>query len=81
MLAVGLGYLPYKAYGPGGISHIHKLEHQYNGLQRKNSELLRDNHSLRLRIEGLRDDRRAVERVARDELGLVRPTDVIFMFE
>ena len=36
---------------------------------------------LRQRIDSLKNDRRAIERVARDELGLVRQKDIIFLFE
>ena len=81
VVAVGLGYLPYKAYGPGGISHIIRLEDDLAELNHKNSSLRQNNHTLRQRIESLKNDRRAIERVARDELGLVRPRDLIFLFE
>ena len=81
ILAVGLGYLPYKAYGPGGISHIIRLKDEFTDLQQKNKALRQRNKHLRHRIEGLKSDYQAIERVARDELGLVRSKDIIFLFE
>ena len=35
---------------------------------------------LRGRVERLRDDPTAVERIARDDLGLVRQSEVVFQF-
>jgi cell division protein FtsB len=32
-------------------------------------------------VHSLKEDPRAIERVARDELGLVRPEDIVFQFE
>ena len=81
ILAVGLGYLPYKAYGPGGLSRIVRLEEEFTDLQQKNEALRQKNKQLRYSIESLKNDHRAIERVARDELGLVRSKDIIFLFE
>jgi len=39
------------------------------------------NKRLRHRIESLNNGYSAIERVARDELGLVRSKDIIFLFE
>ena len=36
---------------------------------------------LRAQVKRIKDDPAAVERVARDELGLVRQTEVIFQFK
>lgn len=80
-LALGLGYLPYRAYGPQGLSKVVRLERELARLKAKNQGLRQMNRELRLQIEGLKDDTAAIERVARDELGLVRPADVVFQFE
>jgi cell division protein FtsB len=80
-LALALGYLPYRAYGPQGVSKVVRLEQELSRLKSKNQGLRRMNHELRLQIESLKDDTAAIERVARDELGLVRPADVVFQFE
>lgn len=80
-LALGVGYLPYRAYGPEGVSRILRLQRDLAGLEARNLQLLEDNHRLRQRVRSLKEDRQAIERVARDELGLVRPEDVVFQFE
>ncbi len=80
-LAVGVGYLPYRAYGPDGVSRTLRLQRDLDALELRNRQLHEENHRLRQRVHSLRDDRQAVERVARDELGLVRPEDIVFQFE
>jgi cell division protein FtsB len=80
-LAMGVGYLPYRAYGPDGMAKIWRLQRDIDGLEGRNRELQEENHRLRQRVRSLREDKQAVERVARDELGLVRPEDIVFQFE
>ena len=43
--------------------------------------LRQENKELQRQVENLRKDRGAMEKVARDELGLVRPEDIVFLFE
>lgn len=81
ILALGIGFLPYKAYGPAGIPRVMHLERNLNQINDSNTKLLQENQWLRQAIKSLREDRGAIERVARDELGLVREDDVVFQFE
>lgn len=80
-LAIGLGYLPYKAYGPQGMGKALRLEHDLDTLTRRNRELRRENQVLRRRIKQLNDDRAVIEKVAREELGMVRPEDIVFQLQ
>lgn len=80
-LAVGFGYLPYKAYGPQGVGKALRLMNDLDRLQRRNTELRRNNHVLRKRITKLKQDRAIIEQVARDELGMVRPEDIVFQLQ
>jgi cell division protein FtsB len=80
-LAVALGYLPYQAYGPEGLARALRLEDDLRSLREGNRRLEKENAELRRQIKGLRDDRHVIERVARDELGMVRPEDIVFQLE
>ncbi|MCK5796582.1 MAG: septum formation initiator family protein [Deltaproteobacteria bacterium] len=80
-LAVIIGYLPYRAYGPVGGGQVGRLEAELTRATKENSALKKENVSMRQEIHQLKTDRRAIERVARDELGLVRPTDLVFVFK
>lgn len=78
-LAAGIGYLPYRA--SGGIGRAMRLKVQLAGLVDENLRLEQDNDRLRREITRLKGDPRALERVARDELGLVHPDDLVFHLE
>ncbi len=80
-LAVGLGYVPFAALGPHGVARALRLEQDLSGLEEKNEALRQQNKELQRQVERLRKDRGAMEQVARDELGLVRPEDIVFLFE
>jgi cell division protein FtsB len=81
VLALSIGYLPYRAYGPGGVARVLRLEGDLKRLEENNRHLREQNGKLRQQINGLKDDSGAIEAVARDELGLVRPEDIVFQFE
>lgn len=80
-LAAALGYIPYRAFGPRSVARIQDLQLDLVRLQEKNRSIHEQNVELRQQIKQLKNNNRAIERVARDELGLVRPTDIIFQFE
>jgi len=81
LLAVGIGYLPLRVIGGGGIqkarlltADLQRLRHQVEAQRRKNARL-------REEATALRQHPRAIERVARDELGWVREGEIVFQFE
>ena len=77
-LAICLGYLPYQAYGINGIARAMHLESDLNQLVNRNEIFHQENQQLRQRIKQLKNDRKAIEHVARDELGLVKHTDIVY---
>jgi cell division protein FtsB len=81
VLAAVLGYLPYRAYGPSGIGQVLQLERDLERIESENGRVQLENRELRAQINRLKNDEREVERVARDELGLVRANDLVFLFE
>lgn len=52
-------------------------EHQR--LEREIAELRRDNRRMREQARGLREDPAAIEAVARRDLGLIRPGEILFL--
>ncbi len=80
-LALALGYVPFAALGPDGVARALRLEQDLTGLQEKNAALRQENKDLQRQVDALRKRPGAMERVARDELGLVRPEDIVFLFE
>lgn len=69
------------AADPKGIRHSWALLEDVSRLDLENQELRRTNEKLRLELRRLAEDPAALERAAREELGLVHPDDVIFHME
>ena len=65
----------------GSFSRMQKLERSVAAQQDKNLELETHVSQLRTEIGGLEHDQRALEKAARNELGLAREKEMIFIFE
>jgi cell division protein FtsB len=66
-------------FGDGGILHVWKEQERTAELLRELDALRLENALLAEEIAALRTDPRAIERVAREELGLVGPNEVVFL--
>jgi cell division protein FtsB len=64
-----------------GLPRLEKLRKERAMVQDKVSRLSDDIRRLRAEVELIKRDPTHVERVARDELGLVRKTEIVFQFE
>lgn len=83
LVAIALGYVPYHLYGSSGLASYLKLKHERDGLHESNLKLYQSNQQLRAQLEALSDEQGnlsplAVERAARDELGLVKSGEVVY---
>lgn len=75
VLAVG------SAVAEGGFRRYWRLKQDVRTLEDRNAKLAQDNAKLRREVEALRDDPAALERAAREELGYVKPGEVVFDVE
>ncbi len=90
-LAVGLGYLPYRLYTSSSLERYFKLKAERDHLHEENLKLKMEDLKLRSELRALSDLRpgadgtrlsaSAIEQAARDELGLVKPGEVVFKIE
>jgi cell division protein FtsB len=83
LLAVALGWVPYHLYGSSGLARYMRLKSERDALHDANLKMYEQNQRLRAELEALSDEdgnlsRAAVERAARDELGLVKPGEVVY---
>jgi cell division protein FtsB len=69
------------AVAEGGFRRYMRLSQDVKSLKERNKRLGDDNVRLRREVEALRDDPRALERAAREELGLVKPGEIVFSLE
>jgi cell division protein FtsB len=80
MLSLALVAVPVLILEPEGLPRLHALNKELDQVENENDELRRDIGKLRVEVTHLRDDPAAVERIARDELGMVRKSEVVFQF-
>jgi cell division protein FtsB len=80
ILALALVGAPVLIFEPQGLPRLRTLEKELGDVNAENAELRRDVGKLRAEVRDLRDDPRAVERIAREQLGLVRKSEVVFQF-
>jgi cell division protein FtsB len=80
MLSLALIAVPVLILEPQGLPRLQGLERELAGVESENAELRRSVDRLRIEVQALREDPAAVERIARDELGMVRRNEVVFQF-
>jgi cell division protein FtsB len=88
VVAVAMGYVPYHLYASSGLARLMRLRGEAESLHAGNIKLAEENRRLRQELDSLVDgpgdielSKGAIERVARDELGLVRPGEIVFKIE
>ncbi len=69
------------ALAEGGFRRYARLTNDVRTVRERNLRLTEDNARLRREVDALRSDPRALERAAREELGLVRPGELVFSLE
>jgi cell division protein FtsB len=67
-------------WSPNGLLHLRKLHLEYQEHTARNISLEIENQQLYQEISRLHNDPTAIERLARQELGLVKEGELIFQF-
>jgi cell division protein FtsB len=80
MLALALVAVPVLVLEPQGLPRLRALQKELDEVNAENDDLRREVGHLRVEVKQLRDDPAAIERIARDELGMVRKSEVVFQF-
>jgi cell division protein FtsB len=80
ILAIAAIGAPVMILQPEGLPRLRALEKELAQVQHENEEARRQIGFLRREVQHMKDDPTAVERIARDELGLVRANEVVFQF-
>lgn len=77
ILAVALIGVPVLVFEPQGLPRLRSLERDLDQVEAENRALEREIARLRVQNTLLKDDLATVERVARQELGLVRKSEIV----
>jgi cell division protein FtsB len=65
-------------FGSHGLLAMHHVQAQVHELRGEIDRLNQENTHLNKQVQALRTDPKAVERIAREEMGLARPGEMIF---
>jgi len=79
--AVSLVLALVSAIEPRGFRRHARLRAQADALAQRNAQLREENLRLAREVDGLRSDPAAIERAAREELGFVKPGEIIIHLE
>jgi cell division protein FtsB len=81
LLAGAIVYVPYRLFRLADTQRLAQLSSTLEQLRQRNRALRSENEQLARDVARLEDNPQALEHVAREELGLVRPLDIVFQFE
>jgi cell division protein FtsB len=81
VLILALVAVPVMMFSRSGLPRLNGLREERAEAQQQISRLSQRIRELRAAVDRARQDPAAVERVARDQLGLVRQTEVVFQFD
>jgi cell division protein FtsB len=74
-----VGLIVGSLFGDRGLFQLVSQRERAEALAREIDQLRADNSRLATEIAGLRADPAAIERLAREELGLARPGETVFL--
>ena len=77
IIALVLGAL----FGDRGILHLVEKRRRTQGLEQEIARLEDENRRLAADVVALKRDPRAIEAIAREQLGLVRPGETVFLLQ
>lgn len=80
LLVVSIVSVPLGILDEQGLPRYRALKTELAEVERINDELRREIEQRQREVEALRDDPAAIERIARDELGMIRNDEILFQF-
>lgn len=81
VLVAAIISVPVMLMSPTGLTRLENLRRERAEAEREVTRLSREIRRLRAEVRRVKKEPAAVERVARDELGLVRQTEIVFQFD
>lgn len=81
VMALAFVTVVFSLFGEDSISRLSNLKTAIDNQQKENTDLHDRVTLLREQVVSLREDPRALEKAARNELGLSRPNEEIYIFE
>lgn len=80
-LAWVIGYLPLQLFGERGLAQYRRLKRERVELRVRNRRIAGEIRQMKLEVERLREDDVFLEKAAREDLGMVRKGELVFVIE
>lgn len=80
LLAVAAVAVPLQVFDNQGIERVEQLASELEQLKEENRAIRRKNEAIRRQIRAFHADPEYVEKIAREELGMVGPNEVVYQF-
>ena len=80
LLVLAIVAVPLRILDERGLPRYRVLKAELGEVKEANARLEAEVRALAREVEGLRNDPAAIERVARDELGMIREGELVFQF-
>ena len=81
LILFAIVFVPLQILEPEGLPRYRALRAELIETRRSNARKRRELVELQAKVVRLRSDAAAIERVARDELGMLRSGEIVFQFE
>ncbi len=81
ILTLAIVAVPLMFFSRSGLPRLNNLREERREAEREVSRLAQQIRELRVQVARIKSDPSAVEQVARDQLGLVRQTELVFQFD
>ena len=76
-MAVAIGFIGYTLIGPGSGGNQAQMQIELDRILKENQNLREENRRLTMEVDALKRRRDYLEKVSRDELGLVKKGEVV----
>ena len=73
-----LALLIHDIFGPHGVIAMRRTQREIDQIRQQIGKINAENKSLAEQVNALKTDPKAIERIAREEMGLARPGELIF---
>jgi cell division protein FtsB len=81
LLLFAIVFVPLRILDEQGLPRYRKLRTELEQTRQESARLRREVVSLEERVTRLRQDPAAIERLARDEIGMLRRDEIVFQFD
>jgi cell division protein FtsB len=80
LFCIAVMLLFFTVTGNHGVLQLQRINNELEAYDRKNGQLESDIHDVQTRISQLQHDDSALEKIAREELGLARRNETVYIF-